>query len=52
METGPGDVSGGRFLRSGDISSGDPIRTYDLWVMSQPVAFSPNAFRLKRAAHE
>ena len=33
------------------FSSGDRIRTCDLWVMSQPVAVSPNPFRLKRAAH-
>ena len=31
--------------------SEDRIRTCGLWVMSQSVAFSPNPFRLKRAAH-
>ena len=42
-EESPGDVSAG---------SGDRIRTYDLWVMSQLVGVSRRFTDLKRPRHD
>ena len=39
-------------VRDHCLSSGDRIRTCDLWVMSQPVAVSRRVPRLKPAGHQ
>ena len=44
-EMAPGESPGAIFA-----GSGDRIRTCDLWVMSQPVAVSPDTLGLKPAA--
>jgi hypothetical protein len=58
METTPGRSprgavsAGSGDTGSGDTGSGDRIRTCDLWVMSQPVAVSPNTLGLIAARQQ